>query len=93
LGILGAADGTRTGKPKRDDKENPDTVETPEGAGRRENAPNRIVETQSVTLVTEPVSTTPLQRAALMRAIESAREAGRHLDAKALGELFALLGG
>ena len=45
-----------------------------------------------MTPVTETEPMTPLRRDALMRAIKAAREEGRHLDAKALGEIFARLG-
>lgn len=90
---VSAADGTRSDLPERNHKESSGNVETPDPQKRPESTLEGILETQSVTPVTENRPMTPLQRDALMRAIKSAKEEGRHLDAKALGELFARLGG
>ena len=56
---------------------------------RPKNTPEGVEGAQPVTPVTVLTST---EADALMRAIRSAREEGRHLDAKALGEIFERLG-
>jgi len=90
---FGAADGTRTDQLERNDKESLGTVGAVDPQKRPEIPSEGTTGTQSVTPVTESEPMTPLQRDALMRAIRSAREDGRHLDANALGEIFARLGG